>query len=124
MRFGPFTYYLAWQAPNWVAVAAALVLLRWLADLPVWIVPVGVAVVIVKDLAMYRVLRPTLQPPRARLVGARGRAIEPLAPVGYVRVEGELWRAEAAGAPIAAGTDVVVCEANGLTLRVEPAGLR
>jgi hypothetical protein len=54
MRFSPFTYYLAWQAPSWIAVAAALVLLRWLADLPVWILPVGVAVVIVKDLAMHR----------------------------------------------------------------------
>lgn len=124
MRLGPFTYYLAWQAPSWIAVVAALLLLRWLADLPVWIVAVGVAAVVVKDLAMYRVLRPMLQPPRARLVGARGRAVEPLAPTGYVRVEGELWRAEAAGAPIAAGTDVVVCEANGLTLRVEPAGPR
>jgi membrane protein implicated in regulation of membrane protease activity len=124
MRLGPFTYYLAWQAPSWIAVAAALLLLRWLADLPVWVVAVGVAAVVVKDLAMYRVLRPTLQPPRVRLVGARGCAVEPLAPTGYVRVEGELWRAEAAGAPIAAGTDVVVCEANGLTLRVEPAGPR
>ena len=124
MRLSLFTYYLAWQAPSWIAVAAALMLLRWLADLPAWIAPVGVAVVIVKDLAMYRVLRHTLQPPRARLIGARGRAVEPLAPVGYVRVEGELWRAEAVGTSIAAGTDVVVCEANGLTLRVELAGRR
>jgi len=124
MRLGLVTYYLVWQAPGWIAMAAALALLCWLAELPGWIVPVGVAAVIVKDLAMYRVLRHTLQPPRARLVGARGRTVEPLAPVGYVRVEGELWRAEAAGAPIAAGTDIVVCEANGLTLRVEPAGLR
>ena len=45
MRFSAFTYYLAWQAPSWIAVAAALVLLRWLAELPVWILPVGVAVV-------------------------------------------------------------------------------
>ena len=121
MRLGSFAYYVAWQAPSWIAVGVALGLLRWLADLPVWIMPVGVAAVIVKDLAMYRVLRPTLQPPAPRLVGARGRTVEPLAPAGYVRVEGELWRAETAGDPIAAGTDVVVCEASGLTLRVEAA---
>jgi hypothetical protein len=41
MRFSTFTYYLAWQAPSWIAVTAALVLLRWLADLPVWILPVA-----------------------------------------------------------------------------------
>jgi len=116
-----FGRYVLWQAPSWVAVTAALVALRWLASLPAWIVPVGVAAVIAKDLAMYRVLRPTLEPPPARLLGARGRAVERLAPVGYVRVDGELWRAEAAGGEIAAGADIVVREASGLTLRVERA---
>jgi membrane protein implicated in regulation of membrane protease activity len=112
--------YLLWQAPGWITVAAALALLGWLAGLPAWLVPVGVAAVIVKDLAMYRVVRHTLDPPRARLLGARGRAVERLAPVGYVRVDGELWRAETTGGEIAAGAEILVRELNGLTLRVEP----
>ncbi len=120
-RFGR---YLILQAPGWIAVAAALAGLGWLAALPAWIVPVGVATVVVKDLAMYRFVRHALDPPRARLLGARGRAVERLAPTGYVRVDGELWRAETAGGEIAAGTEVVVREANGLTLRVEPAAPR
>jgi membrane protein implicated in regulation of membrane protease activity len=111
--------YLLWQAPGWITVAAALALLGWLAGLPAWLVPVGVAAVIVKDLAMYRVVRHTLDPPRARLLGARGRAVERLAPVGYVRVDGELWRAETTGGEIAAGAEILVRELNGLTLRVE-----
>ena len=89
-----FRRYLLWQAPGWVAVGAALLALSGLADLPVWIVPLGVAAFVTKDMVMYRVVRHTLEPPRARLVGARGRAVERLAPVGYVRVDGELWRAE------------------------------
>jgi membrane protein implicated in regulation of membrane protease activity len=116
--------YLLWQAPGWIAVAAALAVLGWLAGLPAWVVPVGVAAVVVKDLAMYRVVRHTLDPPRTRLLGARGRAVERLAPVGYVRVDGELWRAETTGREVAAGAEVVVREVNGLTLRVEAPGER
>jgi membrane protein implicated in regulation of membrane protease activity len=120
-RFGR---YLLWQLPGWIAVTAALAALRWLLELPAWIVPIGVAAVIAKDLAMYRVMRHTLEPPRARLLGARGRAVERLAPVGYVRVDGELWRAETAGGEIGADAEIVVLEVNGLTLRVEPADAR
>lgn len=113
--------YLLLQVPGWIAVAAALAALGWLAGLPAWIVPVGVAAVVVKDLAMYRFMRHTLDPPRMRLLGARGLAVERLAPVGYVRVDGELWRAEATGGEIAAGSAIVVREVHGLTLRVEAA---
>jgi membrane protein implicated in regulation of membrane protease activity len=117
-----FARYLLWQAPGWVAVAAGLAVVQSLADLPVWVLPVGVAAFIAKDLVMYRVVRDTLRPPPDHLVGARGRTVEPLAPEGYVKVEGELWRAVATGGEIAAGADVVVREVRGLTLRVEPAG--
>ncbi len=114
-----FARYLLVQAPGWITVAAALAVLGWLAGLPAWIVPVGVAAVVVKDLAMYRFVRHTLDPPRVRLLGARGRAVERLAPVGYVRVDGELWRAETTGGEIAAGAGIIVREVHGLTLRVE-----
>jgi membrane protein implicated in regulation of membrane protease activity len=113
--------YLLGQVPGWIMVTALLSALHWLADLPAWIVPAGLALAMAKDLAMYRVMRPTLDPPPARLLGARGRAVERLAPRGYVRVDGELWRAEAATGAIEAGAPVVVREADGLTLRVEPA---
>jgi membrane protein implicated in regulation of membrane protease activity len=115
-RFGR---YLLWQVPGWVVVAAGLAVLQWLAELPAWIVPAGVAAFMVKDLAMYRVVRDALLPPPDALVGARGRAVERLAPGGYVKIEGELWRAETSGGEIAAGADVIVREARGLTLRVE-----
>jgi membrane protein implicated in regulation of membrane protease activity len=113
-----FTRYLLWQAPGWIAVAGALAALCWLFVLPVWILPLGVAVVVVKDLAMYRIVRDTLRPPPG-LAGARGRAIERLAPTGYVKIAGELWRAETTGAAIPAGADVVVRAVHGLTLSVE-----
>jgi membrane protein implicated in regulation of membrane protease activity len=120
----PFQRYLLLQAPGWLAVAGALVAVDWLVALPVWIVPAGVALFVAKDLAMYPVVRATLHPPRPRLLGARGHAVERLAPAGYVKIEGELWRAESTTGEIAAGAEIVVRRTRGLTLGVEPAGPR
>jgi membrane-bound serine protease (ClpP class) len=56
------------------------------------------------------------------LVGQVGVAREALSPEGQVQVQGELWRAVARGAPVAAGARVRVVDVQGLTLTVEPAG--
>ena len=116
----PFVRYLLLQIPGWLAVTAALAVLHWFTAWPLWIVPAGLAIFVAKDLAMYRVYRHTLRPPRPALVGARGRAIDRLAPTGYVRIEGELWRAETTGPPIPQGTEIIVRATQGLTVTVDP----
>ncbi len=52
------------------------------------------------------------------LVGQMGTVRERLAPEGQILVQGEIWRAITAGAPVEAGTRVRVLSVNGLTLRV------
>jgi membrane-bound serine protease (ClpP class) len=54
------------------------------------------------------------------LVGSVGEVTEPLAPVGQVRVLGELWSARATS-ELPRGTPVRVVALNGLTLDVEAA---
>jgi membrane-bound serine protease (ClpP class) len=54
------------------------------------------------------------------LVGAVGKAVEPLDPDGHVRVHGELWQARSAK-PAAQGAKVRVVAVDGLELEVEPA---
>jgi membrane-bound serine protease (ClpP class) len=54
------------------------------------------------------------------MLGLRGVARTPLQPRGQVFVHGELWEAETAGEPLAAGTPVIVRDVNGLTLAVGP----
>lgn len=54
------------------------------------------------------------------LVGAVGKAVEPLEPEGHVRVHGELWEARASEA-VPAGSQVRVVALDGLTLEVETA---
>ena len=56
------------------------------------------------------------------LIGTQGIAEERLDPSGYVRVHGELWRAEVIGKTIAIekGQTVLIEKADGLTLFVKP----
>jgi membrane protein implicated in regulation of membrane protease activity len=54
-------------------------------------------------------------------IGAQGIAKDRLAPIGYVKVGNELWRAEVAGdsPPIESGMNVRVKAVRGFTLLVE-----
>ena len=76
---------------------------------------VAVAVGIVKDAALYPLLRRAYQRGddsyHAKLVGRVGCAREDLTPSGYVSIAGELWRARVRpGDPaVRAGARVVVC---------------
>jgi membrane-bound serine protease (ClpP class) len=53
------------------------------------------------------------------LVGATGEVSEPLAPVGQIRVRGEVWEAHSSS-ELPPGTKVRVVAVHGLTLEVEP----
>jgi membrane-bound serine protease (ClpP class) len=52
------------------------------------------------------------------LIGARGRVVRPLTPVGTVLVRGETWTAHS-DKPLAANEEIVVVERDGLQLYVE-----
>ena len=73
-------------------------------------------------MALYPLLRTAYETsdtsPIERLVGAQGKTVETLAPLGYVRIAGELWRAETDTGSVAADTLVDVIGANGLVLQV------
>ena len=53
------------------------------------------------------------------LIGSIGEVTDALAPVGQIRVLGELWQARA-GSEVPRGTTVRVVAVNGLMLDVEP----
>jgi membrane-bound serine protease (ClpP class) len=52
------------------------------------------------------------------IIGETGEAVTSLAPIGQVKVHGEIWSAEGDGTPIDAGTRVVVVSIAGLRLTV------
>lgn len=120
-RAGQFVRYLLWQAPGWLAVAVAAAWLALAFGLPTWIVILVAVGNVAKDLLLFPALRATLRPPASpRHVGAVGEAVEPLAPSGFVRVNGELWAARTLGPAVPKGHPVVVRAAEGLTLIVAP----
>lgn len=122
MRF--FPQYVLWQVPGWLIAG---VVVAWLASefgLAMWVAVTALMLIIARDLAMYLVLRPAFaKPPYGSApIGAAGETVEPLAPAGYVRVNGELWpaRAVSAAADVPRGARVVVRDVHGITLLVEP----
>lgn len=123
----PFWTYLILQLPGVLLAGVILLLLyRW-GVLPLaWAIGLFVAWA-AKDLAFYPLVKDAFAPTRTgpeSLLGARAVAQEPLAPAGFVKLGGELWRAEAVRPypSIAAGMGVVVCARRGLTLLVEAEG--
>jgi membrane-bound serine protease (ClpP class) len=89
--------------------------------------PVIIALILVLSLAYHRyVLIPALEKSRLQplvdddtsLIGARGRVVSAINPVGTVNVRGELWTANS-DHPLQAGEEVVVVERDGLNIFVE-----
>ena len=125
-RMRVFGKYLLLQLPGWGAAALVLWLLCRFLELPVWAALLLFAVNVGKDLVLFRYLRHAYSDEPSRLtgpellVGARGVALERLAPTGWVRVRGERWRADARrGQPVEPGGAVVVRAVRGLTVEVE-----
>jgi membrane protein implicated in regulation of membrane protease activity len=106
-----------------VLIPVLLMVQRWLV-LPTWFVWGVVALWVVKDVALFPLVWRAYDAQSAgqsqSMLGERGIAEERLAPSGYIRVRGELWRAEVNkdAPPIAKGQSVRVCETRGLTLIV------
>ena len=116
---------LGWMIEEAILVAAVL----WL--LPVFDIniPLGGLVILMAALAahsfnMYRVGRPTflIKPKVAaeNIIGDEGTVTKRLAPEGYVKVKGVLWKAMCEEAELEIGDDVVVVGIERLKLIVSP----
>ncbi len=56
---------------------------------------------------------------REGMIGAQGRVVEPLSPVGAVTVNGECWRAKSVDGNIGVDENVEIVALEGLTLKVK-----
>ncbi|HMA81488.1 MAG TPA: NfeD family protein, partial [Candidatus Binatia bacterium] len=113
----PWLRYLIFQIPGWVIAAAVLFSLAHWQWIPAWLAIACVCGWVLKDLLLYRFVRRAYEPDLtgvARLVGARGVAEGDLAPNGYIRVRGELWRAVVSPADgvITSGAEVEIVSAE------------
>lgn len=119
-----FLKYMVIQVPGWLFLLFLLLFLRSRVEMPGWVGVTIIGVWVVKDLALYPLLRRAYEEnPRSGaqlMVGLRGVVTTDLAPEGYIRVRGELWRARAGTEPLPKGTRVEVTGVRDrLTLDVE-----
>ena len=113
------------QIPFTALVAVVLILLRERLNLPIWFVCALLALLIIKDIALYpfvwRAYDPEAPALTNQMEGAQGIAIEDLHPTGYVEIGAERWQAEVSGdgPSIRRGQRVRVNGIRGLTLLVQ-----
>jgi membrane protein implicated in regulation of membrane protease activity len=105
-------------------VVLLIVVQRWV-DLPAWFTWGLVALWVAKDVIFFPLTWRAYDWDRPgdanSMVGVRGITEQQLAPSGYIRARGELWKAELMGdgPPIGRGEAVYVRGIRGLTLLVQ-----
>jgi membrane protein implicated in regulation of membrane protease activity len=116
--------YLLFQIPGWIIAAVILTGLAYLQILPQWVSVLCFVVWLLKDFALYPFTKTayegTAKMGLEALAGTTGVAEGNLAPEGYVRIRGELWRAisEPADQGILSGTRVEVLSVEGMRVFV------
>jgi membrane protein implicated in regulation of membrane protease activity len=118
--------YILLNIPGLAAVILILIVVQYWVVLPAWLIGSIIGFWIVKDVLLFPFVWRAYdgeQTGQSRsMIGERAIARKRLAPTGYVRIHGELWRAEKIGdgPPIEIGQTVKIVKMKGLTLMVEP----
>ena len=118
--------YALYQIPDVAIFVLILFVLHQWVHLSLGLVVALVSLWIVKYVLVFSFVWRAYDKPRpgdvTSLIGTQGIAEELLDPSGYIRVHGELWRAEVLGKTMAIekGQTVLIEGADGLTLLVKP----
>ncbi len=118
--------YALFQIPDIAIFVLILFALHQWVDLSLWMYMGLVSLWMAKYVLVFTFVWPAYDQPQPgdikSLIGTEGIAEERLDPSGYIRVHGELWRAEVIGKtiPIEKGQTVLIERACGLTLFVKP----
>jgi membrane-bound serine protease (ClpP class) len=118
---------LGWMLEEAILVAVVLWLLpQFNVNLPLWALAILMVALAAYSCTMYRVGRSTflIRPKVAAetVIGDGGKVTKRLAPEGYVKVQGVLWKAICDEAELEIGDEVVVVGIEGLRLIVSPKG--
>ena len=114
-------------ATGLLKVAALLLIVLWILpqwgiNIPIWGFVLVVIAFFTYEIVTFNLGRRALERKPViwseAIVGRCGKATTPLAPDGYVQVDGELWHAFSDDTNINKGDNIIVVELDRLTLRV------
>jgi membrane protein implicated in regulation of membrane protease activity len=118
--------YVLFQIPNYALLILIWILLRHWWDPPGWVLWSLVLFWVAKDafwfFFVWRAYDTSPVGQKNTMIGKEGLVEVRLAPSGYVRIQGEIWRAELQieGQSLEKGRTIRVRAVRGLTLIVEP----
>lgn len=125
----PRRVYVKYTLVNLPGIAFLVVILvlacNWI-SIPAWLFGTIIGLSIAKDVILFPFVWSAYdsrdQGRMRSIIGQRGTALEPLAPEGYIRVQGELWKAGTVNGclPIGKGETVRVENVQGLKVFVIP----
>jgi membrane protein implicated in regulation of membrane protease activity len=119
-----WTRYLLFQIPGWIVAALVLWLARQWEIISLPIALMFFCLLILKDWIVYPWVSSAYEESgplgSKALIGSRGVAESDVAPVGFIRVRGELWQAVAVPPDrwISAGSKVEIADAEGMKVFV------
>ncbi|UCE79168.1 MAG: NfeD family protein [Nitrospiraceae bacterium] len=122
--YGVVSRYALFQLPEIVLIIIILTSLRVMFDIPLWSVWTLIILWMLKDIILFPFVWHAYDKSNTgatgSLVGLQGRALERLSPLGYVKVRGELWRAELDDGryPVYEGEAIEILGLRGSTLKV------
>jgi len=117
--------YTLFQIPSLALLAVILLVVRRYVDLPQWFFWGFMILWVMKDAILFPFVWRAYDRSQERrlynMVGKKGVAEERLAPSGYIRIHGELWKAEVidGAPPVEKGEPVRVQGIRGLVLLVQ-----
>ncbi|MBN1276564.1 MAG: hypothetical protein JXA35_03660, partial [Deltaproteobacteria bacterium] len=111
--------------PGLIVLLIALVLFHRFTNIPAWLLISILVIWIAKDIALFpkvwKAYDSDNPSPMEQFIGMNGVAIDDLDPAGYVKVRGELWKAEIRDSrfPVKEGDKIEVSDVEGMTLIVK-----
>jgi len=117
--------YILLQIPGFALFGLVLVLSQRWFFLPLWLFGCLMLLWVLKDVILFSMVWRSYESQEEaddpKLIDAQGVAFERLAPFGYIRIHGELWKAELISGvlPVEKGETVQVIGRNNLVLTVK-----
>ncbi len=122
---GAIIKYILLQIPALVLLTIGMYIIKKLVDIPLWLFWTVITIWALKDLLMFpkvwRAYDSANLTQVDRLIGKNAVVVNVLNPAGYVRIDGELWKAEVkeSSAEVSKGKTVKIKSVEGMKLLVE-----